>query len=442
VKRGLSEYFRERVSRLSAAHPLAGRCWIAYSGGLDSSVLLHLAAGLRGECANPNAIHVHHGLHPLADDWAEHCREQCAALSIPLWIKKVDAHPAPGESPEAAARLARYAALTGCLAPGEAVLSAQHGDDQAETLLLQLLRGAGPAGLAAMPEAAPLGRGWLLRPLLGCSRAELQAYAEANGLSWIEDSSNQDTRFDRNFLRHQVLPLVRQRWPGLRRTLSRAAAHQARAAGLLEELAEQDGRECVADLPPLLARLFPRLRALSIPALEKLPGNPRFPLARQENLLRAWLAGQGFAAPPAARVHEILQEMIEAGADRQPLIAWPGGTVRRYRDLLLALPPLPAPPGALLLTWRPAEELILPLGRLRMTGDISAPLNVRFRRGGETCRARGLTRSLKNLMQDAGVPAWLRDFTPLVHAGEELAVVPGVVTAEGFEEYAVEWSSA
>ncbi len=178
------------------------------------------------------ALYVDHGLQAAATAWGEHCAHVCRALNVPFRVLRIDARPAPGESPEAAARRARYAALAAELSPDSALLTAHHRDDQAETLLLQLLRGAGPHGLAAMPAVSRLGQGWLLRPLLNVDRAELLAYARAHDLQWIEDASNQDTGFDRNYLRHRVLPLLRERWPAMNRTLARSARRCAETASL------------------------------------------------------------------------------------------------------------------------------------------------------------------------------------------------------------------
>jgi len=198
-------------------HPPSPVYWVAYSGGLDSAVLLHLAAqtqSCRMDLAI-RALHIHHGLHADADAWTAHCQSNCLSLGIPLTVLRVDAGKRPGQSPEEVARHARYRAIESLIGPGDTVLLAQHRDDQAETLLLQLLRGAGLDGLAAMPVRSRLGAGHLLRPLLDCSRAQLAYYANEHGLAWVEDPSNQELIFDRNFLRREVMPLLRSRWPGL-----------------------------------------------------------------------------------------------------------------------------------------------------------------------------------------------------------------------------------
>ena len=219
------------LTRLNAR--TASACWVAFSGGVDSHVLLHALAARRHELAMPlGAVHVDHGLHGHSPAWAEHCRQVCADLGVEYARLAGDARPAPGESPEAAARALRYGLLADWLPAGALLLSAHHQDDQAETLLLQLLRGAGPKGLSAMPGAAPLGRGTLLRPLLDCGRADLLAYARAQRLDWLEDPSNADTRLDRNFLRQRLLPELKTRWPAAAAVLARSSELCAEAAEL------------------------------------------------------------------------------------------------------------------------------------------------------------------------------------------------------------------
>jgi tRNA(Ile)-lysidine synthase len=418
------------------AQTAGGRLWIAYSGGLDSHVLLHAAAGLRDRLRlDLRALHVHHGLQPEADAWAAHCASVCAALDVPLEVRRVAARPAAGESPEAAARAARYAAFRALLRPGAALATAQHRDDQAETLLLALLRGAGLHGLAAMPAAADLGTGRLLRPLLHLPRAALLDYARTHGLHWIEDPSNADTTLDRNRLRHRVIPALRERWPALDRTLSRSAAHCAEAAALLDELADEllAGLGAAADTGDALPR------ALSVPGLRRLSA------PRQRLVLRRWLLRLGFPPPDADRLRRITTEVLGAGADRQPLVAWPGCEVRRHRDALHALPPLPEPPaaGTCLPPEPEAGSLCLPppLGTLRWVladAAMAAQVSVCFGVGGLRCARPGRPAAdLKTLFQEAGVPAWLRPQVPLLCLDGALAGVGGVrLCGTGFTQLA------
>jgi tRNA(Ile)-lysidine synthase len=302
---------------------------IAYSGGRDSSVLLHAAAGLQraGRTGPLRALHVDHGLHPDAPRWRDHCAAHCTRLGVAFDTVSVDARPASGESPEAAARTARYTALAGLLRPGEWLLTAHHRDDQAETLLLQLLRGAGIAGLAAMPARTPFAGGWLARPLLDLGRNDLAAYAARHALEWCEDPGNAAVEHDRNYLRHAVLPRLEERWPAVAQCLGRSAAHCAEAAGLLDELAAGD---------LAAAGVLPGTSTLPLTALRALPS------ARRRLLLRHWLAGLGLPLPGRRVLARVETEMLGAAPDRNPCIAWPGAELRRYRDLLHARRPPPA----------------------------------------------------------------------------------------------------
>ncbi len=401
--------------------PPVKRYWLAYSGGSDSHVLLHAAAQLqqRGPRVPFHAVHVDHGLQAASAAWARHCAAVCADLNLPLSTLRVNARGAPGDSPEAAARRARYQAMAELIEEGDCLLTAHHQDDQAETLLLQLLRGGGPHGLAAMPAAAPFASGLHARPLLNFSRAELQAYAQAQGLRWIDDPSNADTGFDRNFLRGAVMPLLRQRWPAAARVLTRGAAHQAEAARLLDALAGQDLAACRAA----------QAVCLSIPALLLLDE------ARQRNVLRFWLKSLGFNVPDSARLAHAQRDILHAGRDRLPLVKWDGAELRRYRDHLYALPPQAEVDVSTVLQWDLRAPLRLPDGaqlsaRPARGAGVKAALcaqgvSVRFRRGGEHCQVSpdGPTRDLKKLLQERGVPPWQRARIPLVYVGERLAAV-------------------
>jgi tRNA(Ile)-lysidine synthase len=398
--------------------PPASRLIVAYSGGLDSHVLLHAASLLRGaDFPELRAIHVHHGLAPRADAWTAHCEAVCAALGVPLEVIRVDARAETGESPEAAARAARYRALEAALTPGDGLLTAHHRRDQAETLLLQLLRGAGPAGLAAMPRWQPLGAGWHGRPLLDLSRERLEAHARAHGLVWIEDESNLDIRFDRNLLRQEVMPRLRERRPALDEMLARAASHQAEALGLLGELARQDLEDLRGDPPG----------TLSVSALARL--RP----ARRRNALRFWLMDKGLPLPSMARLQSVLDDVLTAAPDAMPRVAWEGGEIRRYRDALYAMPPLAPHDPAQRLPWDGRGPLAIDALGLVLTPEwlqgqgvvpeAGETLTVAFRRGGETMRVRDRTRELKKLMQERGIPPWERERVPLVFRGEELVAV-------------------
>ncbi|HCK80876.1 MAG TPA: tRNA lysidine(34) synthetase TilS [Candidatus Competibacter sp.] len=402
---------------------------VAYSGGLDSHVLLHLLATDRAARPEPTlaARYVDHGLHPASALWGEHCARICRALAVPLRVLKADARPLAGESPEAAARRVRYAALAAELEPDTGLLTAHHRDDQAETLLLQLLRGAGPHGLAAMPAAARLGQGWLLRPLLEVGRTELLAYARARHLHWIEDASNRDSAFDRNYLRHHILPLLAERWPAAHRNLARSARWCAETADWLNA-------EAATDLSGVVAG---RADALRLPPLCELSD------IRQRNVVRFWLRRLGLPVPDHRQLRRLLHDTLTAGRDRRPCVRWPGGEARRYRDSLYAMPPLPPHDARQTFSWRGCGDgwppLELPgVGRLRMRAasgqglraaiGCDGPLIVRFRNGGERFQPVGRRHSqeLKKLLQEAGIPPWERDRLPLLYHGASLLAVVGL----------------
>lgn len=392
----------------------AGLC-VAVSGGLDSTVLLHAASALALEGGvRLRAVHVDHGLQAGARAWAAACAESCRLLGVPLETAALALAPARGESVEAAAREARYAALAARLGEGERIVTAHHRDDQLETVLIQLLRGAGLAGLAAMPARAPLGRGIHLRPLLAFERAELEAYARAHGLASSEDPMNADPRFDRAWLRQHVLPALRKRWPAAAATVSRSSRHMAEASRLLEEVAAADA-----------AGVLDAGR-VSIAALERLTRE------RQSNLLRWWMRQSGLRPPPAARFARGIDDLLGARPDGAPCLAWEGGEIRRYRGRLYALPSLAAVPTRV--SEGPGPwDLGAGLGRFGLesgtTGGLcaaraTAPV-VRFRSGGEGLKPHPdrPRKRLKDLCQEAGIVPWMRDRLPLVYVGDRLAAV-------------------
>ncbi len=399
-----------------------GRIWIAYSGGLDSTALLHAAAAARGRLPGPlSAIHVDHGLHPDSHHWAAHCRAVCAGLAIPCLVRDLGLQPVPGESLEAVARDARYGALAVLLAPGDLLLTAHTQDDQAETLLLALIRGSGIQGLAAMPSVGELGQGRLVRPLLGAQRSDLERYVRTLDLTWVEDPSNASLSFDRNFLRNRAMPLIRGRWPAAAATLARSAAHCAEAATWVDRMAAEALRGLAGERPGTVS--IPGLLGLEAPL--------------RKAVLRLWLRRRGFALPDTARLERVLAEVLPARADADPLVAWRGCEIRRYRRDLFCLHPLPAPQPDLELYWEgPVLDLPDGLGTLERvpdgTGADLRPLRVRFGATGLTCRPPGTThrRPLKKLFQEAGIPRWLRPYVPVLLDRSELVAVAGVCRCE------------
>lgn len=408
---------------------------IAFSGGLDSSVLLHLLADwARYEQLPPlSAIHVHHGLQSAADTWPEHCAQVCARLGIALDIVRVQV--APGASLEQAARNARYQAFTTRLGPGEVLLSAQHRDDQAETLLFRLLRGAGVRGLAAMPASRSLGQGHLIRPLLDCSRAELQAYAQSHGLAWIEDPSNADERFSRNFLRRQVMPLLVERWPQASSSMVRSAGHLSEAQQLLDELAEID----LAAAHGGSAFTWLSLPSLYLPAVTALSE------ARQRNLLRHWLAP--YTRMPDSDHWAGWGDLRDAAADAAPIWKLADGELHRADgrlwwlsgEWLQPLAPLDLSFGSF------SEPVELPgNGCVHLQGELPpGRWHLRYRLGGESLQVPGRgRRDLKRLLNEMCVPAFVRPRLPLLFDGDELMAVANLTRSPGIEACGVRlhWS--
>jgi tRNA(Ile)-lysidine synthase len=419
---------------------LASRRWyVAYSGGVDSHVLLHAVAGLRDELREAlpplSAIHINHQINPQAAAWVAHCQTVCAELGIELIMETVDIERDAGHGLEAAARQARYAAFERHIGSGELLLQAHHRDDQVETLLLRLLRGSGLAGLASMPASRALGRGRLLRPLLAVTRAEIIGYAQQNQLCWIHDDSNDNEGFDRNFLRLRVLPRVAERWPAYRDTLQRVIDNAAEADGLLKELAALDYVDAVAPDSALQIDTCRQLNA-----------------ARQRNLIFYWLQQQQLPLPSREQLAQVLM-MLVARDDAEPCVTWPGAELRRFRGHLFAMQPLPELPPDIDIEWPPQPLSIAGLGELRALPVNGAGLRgdrhyrVRNRRGGERCRPLGRAHSqtLKKLLQEHDIKPWLRDRLPLIYCGDEIAAVADLWICEGYraasheDGWRIEW---
>ncbi|MGH8461783.1 MAG: tRNA lysidine(34) synthetase TilS [Stenotrophobium sp.] len=389
--------------------------WVAYSGGLDSTVLLHALASQR--VPGLRAVHIHHGLQELADDWVRHCRAQCATLGVELEVLRVRVEDTHAAGPEAAAREARYTALRGVMHAGDLLATAHHQDDQAETVLLRLLRGTGVHGLGAMRALLQFAPGRLWRPLLDVPRAELFRYAQWHRLSWIEDPHNQAPRYARSWLRTEIVPRLLTRWPDAQAHLAQAAAHCADAADLLDELAAADFRAVA------MPELNPTSHALHIPALLALSA------PRRRNLLRYWLRLCGWPVPSAQMLERLQLEVLDAREDAQPLLNCGPYEFRRYREQLHVMAPLAQPPVDWSCEWNGEGDCVLPAGcgvlRSSVDSPLSQDLTVRFPQGGERIRlhAGAHHHTLKNLFQQDAVPPWQRPRLPLLYAGEQLLCV-------------------
>jgi tRNA(Ile)-lysidine synthase len=448
-----TQWLASRLASLLPGFPDV-RLVIAFSGGVDSTALLAALAASRSKTLRMRAVHVNHGLHPNAATWSRHCRALARELGVQLEVIAAKVPRPGGVSLEAAARDARYAVLARVLEAGEFLLTAHHEDDQLETVLLQLFRGAGIPGLAAMPDVAPFAGGWLARPLLSRSRAELEEWVRGAGLSWIDDDTNADEALDRNYLRRRVLPLIRERWQGVGSAVSRSARHAAEGQRLLDVIARSDVERASSG-----AGLF-------VPALRALQPD------RRRNALRFWIAGSGARVPDTSRLEELAGPVIDARPDSSPRVAWGDVEVQRHADVLSINSRGPGPvavrgraelhrstgvgggrdlrqladaregsdakrdarpPAAIDWQWRSAPLLELPDagGTLELKPDPHGPIDldtvpatvtVRHRQGGERLRPRrgGPRRTLKSLLQESHLPIGERARLPLVFSGATL----------------------
>ena len=422
----------ERIDTLALLEKLRGSLLrhappalcVAYSGGADSTVLMHALAQIpQARERGLRALHVDHGLHANSAGWAEHCKRFCAALDVPLEVARVQVTHERGEGLEAAARRARYAAFAQNLRPGEWLALAHHREDQVETVLLKLLRGAGPHGLAGMREQRSIGPGTLWRPLLNVPQAELREYVAAHGLAFIEDPSNDDLRLSRNFLRAEILPRLHAHWPHATQSILHAADLCRESADHLDALTDSALQSLIREDHTLDAG-----------------GWSALPDALRALVLERWLHAGGLPAPTRTQLAELRRQVTEAREDHLPLVAWPGAEIRVWRGALHARAPSSEPHGAWESEWR-GEALQLPGGGTLALEDstgkpipLDPPLQVRFRRGGERIKPAGdaHTRELRDLLQRAGIPPWQRARIPLVFRGDELLAVADLwSSAEG-----------
>lgn len=387
------------------ALPINAKLCVGLSGGGDSVALLHALAALR--IRHVRALHIDHGIHANSALWADACRALCHALNIGITVVRVDVDRASGEGMESSARRARYGAFVEQLGPDEYLVLAHHRDDQAETVLLKLLRGAGPEGLAGMRVLRPLARGWLLRPLLDVPRAELQTYVAHHDLAAIDDPSNEDPAIARVWLRTEILPRLRRHWPQVVDSLTHSARASAAAADYLAG-AWRVERETLRRGDALDAHGWLALHeALRVP------------------LLDAWLHEQGLAAPTTAQRVQIEKQIVEAAPDRLPCVRYGFTEIHLWRGAIHAQRqpgPIDAEWSA---TWQ-GEKLALPgAGSIEASMPLARPLTVRLRRGKERIKPAGdaHTRDLRDLFQTGALPPWQRQRCPLLYDGRELIAV-------------------
>lgn len=419
----LTEPLHAALAHALQRHTVPGqKLVLGLSGGIDSVSLLHALRHPEFSHYEMSCVHVHHGLSQHADAWADFCVALCADLGLALSVHRVVVQRDDPAGIEGAARAARQRVFAQLDA--DVVLTAHHQNDQAETVLLQLLRGAGPKGLAAMAEWQPRS-GWRaaqLRPWLQITRTQIEHYARRHALAWIEDDSNTDTAYTRNFLRHRLLPLLAQRFPSVVPTLARSAALQAEASELLHDLAQRDAEFCVSG-----ERLDCRcLAALSLP--------------RARNLLRWFIERQGRRMPSERRLDEGLRQLLHAAHDaRVSVIMQAGIELRRYQHGAYLIP-VRACATQPRVRWRGEPVLRLEhaaweiaFNRVRGAGLSLAKLNAAqpelgVREGGERIRLKqnSTHRSLKNLLQEAGMPPWQRDCVPLLWCEGQLVWADGI----------------
>ncbi|WP_455208965.1 tRNA lysidine(34) synthetase TilS [Kaarinaea lacus] len=440
-----SKVIQPVLSCLSETHGIK-RYWLAYSGGIDSHVLLHVLANHQYVFSDAkfHALHINHALSPQADQWAEHCRSTCEQLQIPFIAIDVDATPRSGESPEARAREVRYQAIGRLIKPHDCLLTAHHQDDQVETVLLQLMRGSGPKGLAAMPQWAGFHSGHLARPLIQVRREDIHAYAVANKLKWITDESNLDTKYDRNFIRHEIVPRLSQRWPSLAQTVSRSARYCAEAVEILDHDAQHVLRQINPDGLPFLP--VSKLVQLS--------------KAQQRNVLRYWIHQHGMNTPSSTRLEQVIEKILHAAPDASPKVSWGGCEVRRYRDQLYIMSTLPVVDADETMTWNIANPVVIQgIGELTARPAVGGgigkkyvncnQLTIRFRQGGESIQPVGRSQhhALKKLYQELGIPPWVRERTPLIYIDDQLAAVGDLFISQQFsadtgeDGYIFQWES-
>ena len=401
---------------------------------MDSVVLLHVVKESLVEGGALRAVHVNHGLQADADEWERFCRDLCRQWEVPLSVRTV-AVPESGASPENRARIARYEAFSEALVPGECLLLAHHLDDQMETMLLRLSRGAGVRGLSGIPARRDLGEGTLLRPFLHCPREELADYARAHDLRWIEDDSNRNTDFDRNFCRHEIMPAIERRWPEYRHDWGKSRELIAESRDLLADLAEIDLEHCAGKAGNQLR--IAALRQLSAPRLH--------------NALRHWIEEKiGEPANPR-KLRGLPDWLIKPKQSVEAVIDFNTHSVRRFNENLYLLPELPPIDPKTRLAWNPSRDPILELpgnGSLHATPTTDQGLagkiyEVRYRQGGESCRlANRPTKTLKKILNETRLEPWLRNRIPLLFQKEDLIAIPGIGTAESAATtpgYQIEW---
>lgn len=401
-----------------------GRFVVGYSGGLDSHVLLHALIKCKQKRrvdAQILGLHVHHGLSRNADKWAQHCQSICEELGADFNCIRIEVS-GTGNGREGDARSARYDAFEKFLNATDTLLLAHHLDDQIETILYRLFRGSGLKGMAGMPIERTIGQSSLIRPVLSVSRQDLKAYAESEKLTWIDDESNLDLDIDRNYIRHEIVPIIRTRWPAYKKTISRFAELAGTDFQLLRELAELD-----------LDRLHRNIDdPIDLTEFHRLGG------ARQRNAVLHWIDNSGLPVPTQTQLLELVHQLNVQRSDAIQFISWPGVEIRAFKQKAYLMAPLTELETPFI--WQGDESRLvggrlLAAQRVKNGGliDDGKPFSIRFRIGGERCQPQGRVGShpLKKIFQELAIPPWLRDRTPLIYRGEEMVAAAGLFVCEG-----------
>ncbi len=423
--------------------PDSNKYWVALSGGLDSCVLLYLFY-LNKKRINQKVqvVYVDHQLQKLSQDWDVFCKALCQDYGFDYQCLKITGSCPKEMSVEEWAREERYKLISDEMEQDDILFTAHHQDDQMETFFLQMLRGSGPRGLVAMPVHKVFFCGYHIRPFLDCSRNDLQLYAKKNGLKYINDPSNEDVRFNRNYLRNKLLPLIKERWPGYKEAVSRLIKHQQEVKLLLDEVADQD----------LVQALLESSSGIDMKKIEALS------ISRKKNLIAYWLKQQGLNQPNAKHMEQLINDIFGAAEDKNPCVNWEGVEVRRYRNILYALKPLQEHNPLETYQWNLNQSLLLDddclsAGLIKGQGIAKKHLDndvveVRFRQGGEKIRPynQKVSKTVKQIFQEKGVLPWYRDRIPLVYVDGQLAVIPGICISELFcadkdeNAWQIEWS--
>jgi len=408
-------------------YPQAKKIWIACSGGMDSSVLLHLIFSNKSKISTPlEVVYVNHGLQEKSSEWGDFCKTQCDGYDIPFTQLIINEAVPKGVSVEAWAREKRYALIAQVMAKDDLLFTAHHQDDQVETFFLQALRGAGPRGLSSMPLFKDFANAVHVRPLLNYCRNELLSYANENKLSWQEDESNANTKFDRNYLRNKIIPAFEHRWPAYRETISRLLSHQQDCTALMYEVGLED------------LKLVSHENKLSLIALRSLS------ITRQKNIIFIWLQEQKFESPGSKHINKIISDLINTTNDNATCVNWKNVEIRKYRKYLYASKKMHKDIGVLNCQWDLASPLKIMdetlIAKSKIGSGLSkkkidnASISVQYRQGGEKIQPNNNdhSKTVKQLFQERGVLPWERDRFPLIYVNDTLAAIPGVCVDKNY----------